>query len=570
MNKTVTINLSSLLFHIDENAYQKLRLYLEAVKQSLNNEEGKEEIITDIESRIAEIFVESRKNEQQVIGLEEVDHVIAIMGQPKDFYVDGETAEGHSQSTTTTRIKKLFKDPNDAQLDGVCSGLGHYFGIDPTWIRLTWLFFTIVSGGVFILIYIAFAIFIPKAETTADRLAMKGKPVNINNISKKVKEEINSENFKNKTSKIYETFKKALKKTFDLSSKALNIVFISIAALGLFALLMLYLGFSIGGFVNQYWLSHFNAFIFGITLFPSSVIIFLSLSIPLIFILLLGIKMWFKGKSRFGKVTHFSLFALWVICLLFIGYFGMLQYNNRAFNGKFVETKSLQKSDTLKLMAFEPQRHFDTLTNFDFSVHTDEKGQKILVFDNTKLYVKTTSKDYPVLRIVKKSTGSSFENAKQRSEEIALNYKIDKNTIYIDPYFITNYAEKYTSQNVIIYVLIPENSTLFIDEKLSGITRNKRKLLPIKGKEGNYIRIVNSKIKCHNCSGIREDWEDEAWDYEEEESSNISMDFSGDDEKFKLEIDKNGINIQTNSNSNKKDDHFNMKIDKNGVKMNTH
>lgn len=571
MKKTVTINLSGLLFHIDEDAYQKLSLYLKAVKQSLGNEVGKEEIIADIESRIAEIFTESKKFKDQVISLKEIDHMVEIMGQPKDFYVDEEMFEENFQANaeTATPIKKLFKDPNDVQLDGVCSGFGHYFGIDPTWIRLMWLILTIISGGVFIIIYIAFAIFIPKAETTADQLAMKGEPVNISNISKKVKEEINSEDFKNKTSKNFETLKNTLKKSLHLSSKILNIVLISIAALGLFVLLMLYMGISIGGMANQYWLSHFNAYIFGITLFPSSVIIFLSLGIPLLFVLLLGIKMWFKNTSRFGKVTHFSLFTLWVICLLFIAYFGVLQYNNRAFNGKFVENKVLQKSDTLKLMAFENQKHFNTLNNFDFSVNTNEKGQKILVFDNTKLYVKTTTKDYPVLRIVKKSQGSSFENAKLRSQEISFEYKIENNNIYIDPYFITNYAQKYTAQEVTIYVLIPENSTLYIDEKLSRITRNKRKLLPIKGKEGNYIRLVNNKIKCYNCSNTKEDWEDDAWDNEEEVYEKNSINITDHDEKFKLEIDENGINIQSKSASKNKD-HFNMKIDKNGVKMNTY
>jgi len=90
MNKTVTINLASILFHIDEEAYNTLNNYLEAIKKSLANEEGKEEIIADIEARIAEIFNEKKQFEQQVINLTDVDDVISIMGQPEDYAVDEE------------------------------------------------------------------------------------------------------------------------------------------------------------------------------------------------------------------------------------------------------------------------------------------------------------------------------------------------------------------------------------------------------------------------------------------------------------------------------------------------
>jgi hypothetical protein len=87
MNKTVNINLAGVFFHIDEDAYAKLQHYLDTIKRSLNNTQGKEEIIADIEARIAELFGEKLKNERQVISYKEVDEVIAIMGQPEDYMV---------------------------------------------------------------------------------------------------------------------------------------------------------------------------------------------------------------------------------------------------------------------------------------------------------------------------------------------------------------------------------------------------------------------------------------------------------------------------------------------------
>jgi len=131
MNKTVTINLSGILFHIDEDAYNELKKYLNAIKQSLAKEESKDEIIADVESRIAEIFDEKKKFDDQVISQYEVDNVIKIMGQREDFNVDEDAIENEfEEKKQSPKVKKLFKDPNDKFFDGVCSGLGHYFGIE--------------------------------------------------------------------------------------------------------------------------------------------------------------------------------------------------------------------------------------------------------------------------------------------------------------------------------------------------------------------------------------------------------------------------------------------------------
>ncbi|HAI43148.1 MAG TPA: hypothetical protein DCM40_36145, partial [Maribacter sp.] len=87
MNKTVNINLANMLFHIDEEAYNIMRRYLESVKRSFANTPGSDEIIADIEARIAELFHDKLENERQVITKKEVDEVIAIMGQPEDYMV---------------------------------------------------------------------------------------------------------------------------------------------------------------------------------------------------------------------------------------------------------------------------------------------------------------------------------------------------------------------------------------------------------------------------------------------------------------------------------------------------
>lgn len=111
--------------------------------------------------------------------------------------------------------KKLFRDPDDNYIGGVASGLGHYFGVDTSWIRLIWLLLAVFSGGTFILIYLFFWVLVPIAKTTADKLRMKGKPINVSNIEKKIKEE-----FDEMSSKIkdidYEEAGNSLKKSQEI------------------------------------------------------------------------------------------------------------------------------------------------------------------------------------------------------------------------------------------------------------------------------------------------------------------------------------------------------------------
>jgi phage shock protein PspC (stress-responsive transcriptional regulator) len=189
MNKTVNINLAGTFFHIDENAYLKLQRYLEAIKRSFTDSQGRNEIIADIETRIAELFNERVQNEKQVISIKEVEEVIAIMGQPEDYIVDEEIFEDEPQRhhTQSSPHRKLFRDKDNAYVGGVSAGLGHYFGIDALWIRLIWVAL-IFGAGSGVLVYIILWILMPVAESTADKLSMSGKPVNITNIEEKVKE----------------------------------------------------------------------------------------------------------------------------------------------------------------------------------------------------------------------------------------------------------------------------------------------------------------------------------------------------------------------------------------------
>ena len=201
MNKTVNINLAGIFFHIDEDAYLKLQRYLEAIKRSFTDSQGREEIIADIEARISELFTERMKTDRQVISNKEVEEVITIMGQPEDYLVDDEIFEDEPNNkhySNTSKSKKLYRDTDNSYIGGVSAGLAHYFGIDAIWIRLIWILL-IFGAGTGVFLYILLWILIPEAKTTAEKLTMTGEAVNISNIEKKIRDGFDSvsENVKN-------------------------------------------------------------------------------------------------------------------------------------------------------------------------------------------------------------------------------------------------------------------------------------------------------------------------------------------------------------------------------------
>ena len=109
MNKTVNINLAGVFFHIDENAFLKLNDYLNAIKKSFTDAQGRDEIIQDIEARIAELFSEKMKTDKQVVSIVEVEAVIEIMGQPEDYMVDDDIFEDQEPKNSYSTYQKSKK-----------------------------------------------------------------------------------------------------------------------------------------------------------------------------------------------------------------------------------------------------------------------------------------------------------------------------------------------------------------------------------------------------------------------------------------------------------------------------
>ncbi len=190
MIQTISINLGGLLFHIDDEAYKILQSYLRSVEKQFVDETEKNEIISDIEARLAELFEVRIDRKRDLISAPDVKAVMAIMGKPHDF-VDNEEPEPtkRKRSYRSKRTsKRMYRDVDDRVIGGVCSGIGAYFKIDPWIFRAIFIVFTFFFLSGFI-IYLILWITIPEALTTAQKLEMRGKPINVENIKNTVKEE---------------------------------------------------------------------------------------------------------------------------------------------------------------------------------------------------------------------------------------------------------------------------------------------------------------------------------------------------------------------------------------------
>ena len=194
---------------IEEDAFLKLSKYLESLNDHFKTIKGHEDIMNDIETRIAELFQIKLKGSKPAITMEDVDEVIAVIGNPSDFSIDEDETATASPDTFQQKRKRLFRDMDNRMIAGVCAGLGAYFNIDLVWFRIAFVV-ALFLGGSSILVYLILWVVIPPARTLSEKLEMQGDPVTIENIENTFKEEINGlkEKLNDLTKQAKETFQK--------------------------------------------------------------------------------------------------------------------------------------------------------------------------------------------------------------------------------------------------------------------------------------------------------------------------------------------------------------------------
>ena len=571
MNKTVNINLAGTFFHIDEDAFGKLQRYLAAIKKSLSDPQGSDEIIKDIEARIAELFTEKLESSTQVVTVKELDEVITVMGQPEDYMVDEEIFEDAPprprRSKSRSYHKQLFRDEDHKVIAGVSSGLGHYLGIDAVWVRLMWVLFTIFSSGIFVLIYILFWIIVPPASSTSEKLKMTGEPINISNIEKKFKEGYDnvSEKVKNVDYDKYgEKVKSGATGFFDtLGTVLLTILKIFVKFIGVL-LIIVSLATLVGLIIGLFTAGSFGFWGHGelldwyqlvdttnAPLWLISLLALFAVGIPFFVLFILGLKMLINNLKSIGTPAKIALFVLWICSIIGLAIFGIRQATETAFAGEFriEKTIDVRSGDTLTFqMVSNEQYEYDSRRRGRLDIEYTENNEKIIYSSDIRLIVRSTIDSLARVVVEKRADGRDYDTAKNRARAIDYEYTFDGSTLGLNAYLTTAIENKYRDQEVEVIVYLPIGTVLYADNNTYSFHRNDSHYRDIldNGDEEHYLIIEDGQTRCIDCKG-RTNAEvqiDDNGIYKRNEEGNFER-ISADDEAWLRGEDKVKVDLDT-------------------------
>lgn len=606
MNKTVNINLAGIFFHVDEDAYLKLQRYLEAIKRSFTDSQGRSEIIADIEARIAELFNERIENDRQVIRLTEVDEIIAIMGQPEDYLVDDEIFEdGPSSYTASAPSRKLFRDTDNSYVGGVSSGLGHYFGVDAIWIRLAWIIL-VTAAGTGILLYVLLWILVPEAKTTAEKIMMTGEPVNISNIEKKIKDGFDnvsetvgdvaknvSDNLGNAAKNVSDSVSRAAKNvnvkkqadSIKSSSRSffetLGDVFmfflkvfakffgVILILIGASTLIMLIIGlFSIGvaDIIHIPGLDLVDIANAGNTpIWLVSLLSFFAVGIPFFFLFYLGLKILINNLKSIGNIAKFTLLGLWLVSIIALIIVGVRQVSEHAFDESVTKRTELPivANDTLfvKMVSKDGYGSSFYRSRHDFKIGHDANGNKLIYSSDIDIIVRSTSDSIASIVVEKSADGRNFEIASKRAKNINYNFEVKNNTLLLDSYLTTAAENKFSDQDIDVILYLPENSFVKFDRNTSSFLYygNYDGNLVTRRKANHFLKILDGDIECLEC----------------EDDDDFDVDIDIQDEDASLKINSDGIAVKADSTEitingdgiNGKTEDINIDVNRDGISV---
>ena len=517
-----------MFFHIDEDAYNNLQRYINAIKRSFTDSQGRDEIISDIEARVAELFSERLQNERQVIGMKEVEEVIEIMGQPEDYLVDDEIFEdnpksdGYRQNST---YRKLYRDYDNKFLGGVCAGFGQYFGIDSLWIRILALILVFITAGSPILVYIILWFIIPKASTTSEKLAMAGKPANITNIEKKIKEgfddvqeRLTDVNFdevgkkaKSGASSFFDSLGDVLMIILKIFAKLFGVIFIITAASLLIGIIFGSISISFFDFNNMVINDGFFHYqdlgmISEIPRWTFGLLILLIFGIPAFALFILGIKILVKNSKSIGTPAKIAMVILWIGALITAAIIASNAAMHRSIDAS-VNTRaelSIRANDTLKLKMVGND-FYDVRLYRDFNDYErvyDQNDNEILYSSAIRLTVKQSESENARIKINKTAGGASYDEAKDRARNIDYEYVFEDNTLKLNGYFLFDPNDRHNQQKVEVTVYLPKGTILYADKNTRSYHQNYSRQGDIldSGQEKHYLKVIDDDLICIDCS----------------------------------------------------------------------
>lgn len=494
MKKTIRINISGLIFNLDEDAYKKLQHYLNSITNKfLNTEEGTE-VIADVEARIAELFQEKTNTGKEVINISDIEDIIEIMGTPEDFddvYEEDEIhAEPQSKTYQSTKSnRRVYRDSDNRVVSGLSAGIAAYFGIDPVIVRVIFVLATLFYGAS-LLIYILLWIIIPEATSTSQKLEMRGESINIENIEKSIKDEFS--NVKTSFSKWQEskTYSKISDNTTSIvqfSGKIAMIVFkvilvilgiwlflTSLGVLGSFTGILFFNDTIFSPFtwndINFAFTDLIKLFADPFTAYSGMISLYLVIIIPALAIIYFSLKLIFRFKVRNRAIGIIGA-ALWVVSLMTLIVAGFRTAYNFKSNAETTKDYTLNSEpDTLFIMLKNPTNTYDrhrVRERFN-RVYVDFEND-LALSGKPRLYIEKSYDDKINLVITKESRGMTKDIAFENAKNLSYNWQQDDSQLILNRYFQINGKKTVRDQELNVYLSIPVGKTIYLGKNIFQI-----------------------------------------------------------------------------------------------------
>jgi phage shock protein PspC (stress-responsive transcriptional regulator) len=498
MNKTIIININGIVFHIEEDAYEILKAYMTDVKRHFMNSADSLEITTDIENRIAEMFNEILLREgKQVVVDQDVKTVVEQMGSVEDFEPaeDGARPEAFNYNTESRR---LFRDPDDRLVAGVCSGIANYFDFNPVWMRLLFACFVPIGGSGLIL-YIILWIVVPKAVTRADRMAMKGEKLNLQGFKNNFEEELNT--VKGNLTNLHNEARPLAYKTRDFIGDFFGHLgkFLVGAGKVLFKVLAIAILLSCFAGIIALVITVITAFVYGdqnvgvYHIFPFNIVnhqvnnIFivcalLMLIIPLLAIILAIIGFVFKGNVM-NRSAGTAMLMVWVVALCVVIYYTAKTSANFKAGASFSQTINIKPSadstyylklNDIKYLTAEDSVRLKVKEDFDGKVilDDDEDNNMDMPDKNIDIYIEKSDVPQPVLVESFSARGSDYQDALFNARGTTYQFVQQGNVLKFNRRLEKQADRLWRAQELRLTLKIPLNSKVVIDDQVDRFVRD--------------------------------------------------------------------------------------------------
>ena len=532
MNRIISINISGFIFNVDEEAFVRLQAYLDFLHKHFTKTQGGDEILADIEARISEMLLSRLSDRKEVVTMNDVEYIISVMGKPEELEDETETMDESEQDSKTNSnwqeqqaksYRRIYRDPDDKVLGGVCGGIAAYFLIDPLWIRLAFLIGLFTFGTGFLL-YIALWIIIPVAKSAAEKLEMRGEPVNISNIEKTVKENLKDVKQKlnewgNEVKEQFndETYRANMKNSFRGLGENLSSFIVSMSmGLGRTIAVLLMTGsilvfiFLIAIFTGFNTVASFSFPPFLLSLFSGrlqmilAVIgILLVMGIPFLQILYWSLRRLLGIKKR-NKIISYSFNLLWASGIILTGVIALsilLQFSRHKV---YVEEYQLRNParDTMYISSRYLADNGLHLSNVGITVN-DEDTVDDEFNDLGKVSLNILRSNTPgfVLEKSVKAYGRTKKQAYTFAKEVLYNFIQKDSLLTLDESFSLGDNKKWRAQRVNLILKVPVGKVIVLKQGLENILYD---VPNVNDELDKYMinhawRMTDKGLQCADC-----------------------------------------------------------------------